>query len=678
MSDLLLEIGTEEIPHWMIPGALAQLSKLNLFGATPQVDATPRRLVVRATGLPDRTPDQEQLVKGPPITAGDKAAQGFAKKQGVDFSAMQKVGDYYELRKKIQGRAVHDLLAESLPTSILAIQWPKTMYWGAKGGPRFIRPIRWIVALLDDKIIDFEIAGVKSGNISRGHRVLGNAQIKVDYGSLEATLRSNKVILSALERRTKIESEAKALGATIDPDLLETLTYITEFPAAIKGDFDPAYLALPAEVLTMVMRHHQKYFAVETAPGVLAPHFVAVMNVPEDPDGLVKRGNERVLKARFNDARFFWEVDQKKKLADRVEDLSHVTFQAKLGSYLEKTHRVVALVKELGGDENAQRAALLAKADLTTEMVKEFTDLQGIVGGLYAKAQGEPEAVSQGIYEHYKPLSMEDSIPSTRAGQILSIADKLDNLREFFRIDMVPTGSKDPFALRRAAQGIVKIVAEGEGDIEHNFWKLANGESLSAFLRERIYYYFREVRGYKYDELSAVLAAGMPSLRMVEARLRALAEVRPTEDFEPLAASCKRIRNILKQAGPKFDYKFREGGPESESYGKLMDFLTNKFPEYRGQLTDYEFSESLLEEGPERKLYEKLMEFLTNRAPDYRGQLVQIAGFRPYVDAFFDKVMVNVPDEELRANRLTLLHQLLINFSTIADFSEIVTSGDQK
>jgi glycyl-tRNA synthetase beta chain len=678
MSDLLLEIGTEEIPHWMIPGALAQLSKLNLFGATPQVDATPRRLVVRATGLPDRTPDQEQLVKGPPITAGDKAAQGFAKKQGVDFSAMQKVGDYYELRKKIQGRAVHDLLAESLPTSILAIQWPKTMYWGAKGGPRFIRPIRWIVALLDDKIIDFEIAGVKSGNISRGHRVLGNAQIKVDYGSLEATLRSNKVILSALERRTKIESEAKALGATIDPDLLETLTYITEFPAAIKGDFDPAYLALPAEVLTMVMRHHQKYFAVETAPGVLAPHFVAVMNVPEDPDGLVKRGNERVLKARFNDARFFWEVDQKKKLADRVEDLSHVTFQAKLGSYLEKTHRVVALVKELGGDENAQRAALLAKADLTTEMVKEFTDLQGIVGGLYAKAQGEPEAVSQGIYEHYKPLSMEDSIPSTRAGQILSIADKLDNLREFFRIDMVPTGSKDPFALRRAAQGIVKIIAEGEGDIEHNFWKLANGESLSAFLRERIYYYFREVRGYKYDELSAVLAAGMPSLRMVEARLRALAEVRPTEDFEPLAASCKRIRNILKQAGPKFDYKFREGGPESESYGKLMDFLTNKFPEYRGQLTDYEFSESLLEEGPERKLYEKLMEFLTNRAPDYRGQLVQIAGFRPYVDAFFDKVMVNVPDEELRANRLTLLHQLLINFSTIADFSEIVTSGDQK
>src|SRR5580692_1130611 len=484
--NFLLEIGTEEIPHWMIPSALTQLQKLDLFGATPKVDATPRRLVVRAEGLPDRTPDQEQLVKGPPISAGDKAAQGFAKKQGVDFSAMQKSGDYYELRKKIEGRPVRDLLAESLPASILGIQWPKTMYWGAKGGPRFIRPIRWIVALLNDEIIDFEIAGVKSGNISRGHRVLGNAQIKVDYGSVEHVLRSNMVILGASERRNKIESEAKALGATLDPDLVETLTYITEYPAAIKGDFDPSYLELPAEVLTTVMRHHQKYFAVETKPGTLAPHFVAVMNVPDDPDGLVKRGNERVLKARFNDARFFWKVDQKKKLADRVADLSHVTFQAKLGSYLEKTHRVVALVKELGGDENAQRAALLAKTDLTTEMVKEFTDLQGVVGGLYAKAQGEPEAVSKAIYEHYKPLSMEDSIPATKAGQILALADKLDNLREFFRIDMVPTGSKDPFALRRAAQGVVKILVEAKIELPQKLKPLMDNE----FMIERVKHYF--------------------------------------------------------------------------------------------------------------------------------------------------------------------------------------------
>jgi glycyl-tRNA synthetase beta chain len=629
--NFLLEIGTEEIPHWMIPSALDQLKKLDIFGATPKVDATPRRLIVRATGLPSRTPDQEQLVKGPPISAGDKAAQGFAKKQGVDFSAMQKAGDYYELRKKIPGREVRDLLAESLPTSILGIQWPKTMYWGAKGGPRFIRPIRWIVALLDDQIIDFEIAGVKSANISRGHRVLGNAQINVGYASVETELRSNKVILSASERRHKIETEAKALGATLDPDLVETLTYITEYPAAIRGDFDPSYLELPAEVLTMVMRHHQKYFAVETSPGVLAPHFVAVMNIPDDPDGLVKRGNERVLKARFNDARFFWEVDQKKKLADRVQDLSKVTFQAKLGSYLEKTHRVVALVKELGGDESAQRAALLAKADLTTEMVKEFTDLQGIVGGLYAKAQGEEDAVSQAIYEHYKPLSMEDSIPSTKAGQLLAIADKLDNLREFFRIDMVPTGSKDPFALRRAAQGIVKILVEAK--LPYSLKSLMDND----FMRERIQHYFREIRGFKYDEVNAVMAVGVTTLTDLEDRLNKISAVRSTPDFEPLAASFKRINNILKQAN------FTPGPLQTD----------------------------ILEQGPERELYDAFW----NQEP---GGLEGIATLRPVVDRFFDKIMVNVPNEKIRANRLNLLHNLLLKFSTIADFSEIITSGDQK
>lgn len=655
MSTFLLEIGTEEIPHWMIPGALSQLAKLDLFGAIPQVDATPRRLVVRATGVPDRTPDQEQLVKGPPISAGDKAAAGFAKKQGVDLSAMQKAGDYYELRKTIPGRPVRELLAESLPGSILGIQWPKTMYWGAKGSPRFIRPIRWIAALLNDEIIDFDVAGVRSGNFTNVHRMCKGIHPMYTYATVEAVLESHQVILSAGKRRDKIKNEAKRLGATIDPELLETLTYITEYPAAIKGDFDPAYLELPAEVLTMVMRHHQKYFAVETAPGVLAPHFVFVMNIPSDPDGLVKRGNERVLKARFNDARFFWEVDQKKKLADRVEDLLHVTFQAKLGSYFEKTQRVVALVKELGGDEHAQRAARLCKADLTTEMVKEFTDLQGIVGGLYAKAQGETKAVSDAIYEHYKPLSMEDSIPSTKAGQILAIADKLDNLREFFRIDMVPTGSKDPFALRRAAQGIVKILVESRIKLPGSFKPLMDSE----FMRERVKYYFREIRGFKYDEINAVMArvvvtsqwgraawpipwggnvtAGALDLPDLADRLKKLSEIRPTPDFEPLAASFKRINNILKQAN------FTPG---------VLD-------------------PSLLEAGPEKELYDAFSE------KDF-SNLEGIAQLRPVVDRFFDRIMVNVPDEKIRANRLTLLHNLLAKFSTIADFSEIVTSGDQK
>jgi glycyl-tRNA synthetase beta chain len=642
--NFLLEIGTEEIPHWMIPGALEQMAAVPFFMQSPEVDATPRRLVVRYTGFAERTPDDVVIVKGPPVSAGDKAAAGFAKKQGVDLGALTKVGDYYELRKDVPGRAVRDILAESLPGIILGIQWPKTMYWtGGKTGPRFIRPIRWIVALLGDQVIPFEIASVKSGNVTRGHRILGARSIPVTFDTYESELRKNFVILSADERRQKIVTEISQLGAKLDTDLIETLTFITEYPTAIRGDFDPAFIELPAEVLTTVMRHHQKYFSVESAPGKLAPHFVAVMNTSGDPEGLVKRGNERVLKARFNDARFFWDVDQHKKLAERVADLSHVTFQAKLGSYLEKTERIVKLVDELGGNAHAQRAAYLCKADLTTEMVKEFTDLQGQVGGLYARHQGEPESVAQAVYDHYKPLSMEGEIPSTHEGQLVALADKLDTLRGCFAVGLVPTGSKDPFALRRAAQGVVKILVEAK--LDYKLDDLVTGD-LREFLLDRIKYFFREIRGFKYDEVNAVLASGCGTLSDIEARLTALAAVRPTEDFEPLAASFKRIQNILKQAA----------------------FEPNNV-----------LDQALLEDGPERALHSDFVRVRdAAKVESYPKALEQIASLRPRVDIFFDKVLVNAKDERVRNNRLTLLHNLLTEFSTIADFSEIVTSGDQK
>ena len=642
--NFLLEIGTEEIPHWMIPGALIQLAAMDLFGATTEVDATPRRLVVRASNVTERTPNQELTVTGPPISAGEKAAAGFAKKQQVDPSILERIGDYYALHKKIPGRAVRDILAETLPATILGLQWPKTMYWtGGKTGPRFIRPIRWIVALLGDQVVPFGLAGVESGNITRGHRILGSPSIPVTFDTYETELRKNFVILSAEERRQKIVTEVSQLGAKLDADLIETLTFITEYPTAIRGDFDPAFLELPAEVLTTVMRHHQKYFSVESVPGKLAPHFVAVMNTSGDPEGLVKRGNERVLKARFNDARFFWDVDQHKKLADRVADLSHVTFQAKLGSYLEKTERIVKLVDELGGNANAQRAAHLCKADLTTEMVKEFTDLQGQVGGLYARYQDEPESVAQAIYDHYKPLSMEGEIPSTHEGQLVALADKLDTLRGCFAVGLVPTGSKDPFALRRAAQGVVKILVEAK--LDYKLDDLTTGD-LREFLLDRIKYFFREIRGFKYDEVNAVLASGCGTLSDVEARLTALAAVRPTEGFEPLAASFKRIQNILKQA---------EFEPSD-----VLD-------------------QSLLEDGPERALHADFVRVRdAAKVESYQRGLEQIASLRPRVDIFFDKVLVNAKDERVRNNRLTLLHNLLTEFSTIADFSEIVTSGDHK
>ena len=642
--NFLLEIGTEEIPHWMIPGALDQLLRADWFGRQVQVDATARRLVVQSGEFPERTADQEQIIKGPPISAGDKAAAGFAKKQGVELSAMTKVGDYYELRKQIPGRATRDILAETLSSTILGLQWPKTMYWtGGKTGPRFIRPIRWIVALLGDGIIPFELAGVKSGTITRGHRILGARSIPVTFATYESELRKNFVILSADERRRKIVTEIAQLDAKPDADLVETLTFITEFPTAIRGDFDPTFLELPTEVLTTVMRHHQKYFSVESTPGKLAPHFVAVMNTSGDPEGLVKRGNERVLKARFNDARFFWDVDQHKKLADRVEDLSHVTFQAKLGSYLEKTERIVKLVEELSGNAHAQRAAYLCKADLTTEMVKEFTDLQGQVGGLYARHQGEPESVAKAIYDHYKPLSMEGEIPSTHEGQLVALADKLDTLRECFRVGLAPTGSKDPFALRRAAQGVVRILVEAK--LNYNLDSLSSLD-LFAFMADRVEYYFRDVRGFKYDEVIAVLRAGYGPLPDVEARLAAIAAVRPTENFEPLAASFKRIKNILKQAS----------------------FVPPGEP-----------NPQLLEDGPERDLYSDFVRVRdTARTETYSKALELIASLRPAVDLFFDKVLVNAKDGRVRNNRLTLLHNLLTEFSTIADFSEIVTSGDHK
>ena len=443
------------------------------------------------------------------------------------------------------------------------------------------------------------------------------------------------MILSAERRRNKIRGELENVRVKSDPALLETLVYITEYPTAIQGSFDPQFLELPEEVLVTVMRHHQKYFSVEDAAGKLAPKFVAVMNIDSDPEGFVRSGNERVLRARFNDARFFWETDQKKTLAARLPDLEHVTFQAKLGSYLAKTERTMALVKELGGDWHAVRAAELLKCDLTTELVKEFTELQGVVGGLYARAQGEPAEVWQAIYDQYKPESMEDAIPRNRTAQLVAVADKLDTLRGCFGVGLIPTGSRDPFALRRAAQGVVKIIVEGSLDI--SLLDLLGGDAnLIGFFEDRITFYFKDVRGFKYDEVNAAMAAGWSNLADLEARLKRIQTLRLTPDFEPLAASFKRIRNILEQA------KFEGSGAVDPS---------------------------LLEEGPEQDLYREYQAIA--------GQPIEnvISKLRPKVDLFFDKVLVNAPDARIRQNRLTLLKTLLAEFSTIADFSEIVTTS---
>ncbi len=657
----LLEIGAEEIPDWMIEPALKHLADLfsamlaehKLGGSVVATSATPRRLVLRAEGLSEKQEDRVELVTGPAKSAPAKALEGFAKKAGVAADqlvlATSEKGEYWTYSRKIPGRATLDVLSEALPQIIGKIYFPKTMYWTGKGGARFIRPIRWLVALLGSDVVPFEFAGVKSGNTTGGHRILGNRNVPVTIENHADELRKNFVILSPAERRGMIE---KALDERVQKDdaLVNTLVYLTEYPTPIRGGFDAKYLALPSEILSTVMRHHQRYFSVTDGKNGLAPEFIAVMNTSADPDGLVREGNEGVLRARFNDARFFWDVDQKKTLEARVEDLKQVTFQAKLGSYFEKTERVIEIARKiaqlLGAKVPAtERAARLCKADLTTDMVKEFTDLQGIVGGLYARAQDEWDESAQAIYDHYRPLNMDGPLPTTLEGLALSIADKIDTLEQCFSIGMAPTGSKDPFALRRAAQGVVRMIVECKLPLPLQKFVARNSE-LEAFLIDRVRYYFKDIRGFKYDEVNAVLASGSDDLVDIESRLIALSEVRPTENFEPLAASFKRIQNILRQANYKAD-----GAPDV----------------------------SMLEAGPEADLHAEFTrvrdEVNADRAKhDYKSALEAIASLRPKVDLFFDNVLVNTPDDTIRRNRLTLLNSLLTEFSAVADFSEIVTT----
>lgn len=686
MSDFLLEIGTEEIPDWMIRSALADLEKrfvaaLEKFDLAADVkcttEATPRRLALMASGLPTQQADKQETLSGPPkniafdaVGKPTKAAEGFAKRAGVSVDQI-KIGadDKLVIERNVAGRSTQEILSEVLPEVILSIYFPKTMYWGVKSGPRFIRPIRWLVVLLDGKVVPIEVGGVRSGDKTQGHRRLGKKDLVVnDDASYRAALKDNFVVISADERRKRIVDGYEAVFPASDDvrvrpnaKLLDTLTYLTECPTVIRGDFEDRYLSLPDEVLETAMLVHQKYFSVEDVKSKkLKNSFIAVANLNGDPDGEIRRGNERVLRARFSDAEFFWKSDQKKTLVDRVESLKTVTFQAQLGSYYDKTERMVALAASLAQTANlsstvkvaAARAAKLSKCDLTTEMVGEFPELQGIMGGLYAAHQGEPQEVADAIYDHYKPIGAGDAIPRNAPGQLVAIADKLHTLGGLFRIGMLPTGSKDPFALRRAAYGIIQIIIKGELHITlDQLCELADaGENKSVlrdFFVERLRYYLTNDGGFNYDEINAVLAASDNNPVDAVQRCVAIAQVRPTPDFEPLAVSFKRIRNILEKAG----------GVETYASKKI--------------------TESLLEEGAEKALhagYVSLRASLKDLS-DHAASLEGIASLRPAVDKFFDDVLVMAKDEAVKENRLIFLAHILSEFSQIANFAEIVTES---
>jgi glycyl-tRNA synthetase beta chain len=712
MPDFLLEIGTEEIPARMIAAAAEELlrrvedlvSRERLAGGNFQSFSTPRRLAVIATGLASEEPATVDPVTGPSVNIAYKdgkptpAALAFAKKAGVDVSELRKIttpkGEYVAAFVARPSRTAAQILTENLPREITSTYWPKNMYW-RKPGERFVRPVRWLVAMLDEKIVPLEFDGVRAGRESRGHRILSSGNVTIPRAGAQyaEALRSAKVLgreERELQIRKALDGAARRIpGARCreDKSLLDTVVNLTEWPSAVLGSFDREYLELPEEVLVKVMRDHQKYFALEDAKGKLLPNFLAVLNTDGDPQGLIVHGNERVLRARFNDAKFFWQTDQKHPLRERVLSLKSVTFQKDLGSYYDKTMRVQRLCSwtcELLRDAGLQvrpgvvhKAACLAKADLTTELVKEFTELQGIVGGLYARVQnldrGMPDetrqAIANTIYDQYKPQSAEDLVPRKIEGAVLSIADKADTIAGMFALGLQPTGSKDPFALRRQANGIVKTIAEHKLPIGlgHLFElaretykggaaeaKFAGGvnyaESIRAFFRERLEFYLREQLGYKYDVVNAVLAAGSDDIVDAVARAEAVSKVRGSTDFESISVAFKRIKNILRQANESG--KRVAGEPDPKAYCEWAE-------------------RNLGAEIPTRALAANLY----RRDSDYTRALAEIAGIRPAVDAFFDKVMVMVEDEQLRANRLALLQTLLREFSTIADFSEIVTES---
>src|SRR6267378_1442977 len=700
--ELLFEIGCEEIPAGMVAKAAgdlkAYLEKLLTAesigtGVTVETFGGPRRLTVWAQNLPSKQADVVNEVTGPPKSVAydsvgepTRAAVSFAEKQGVAlhevFVITTPKGEYLAAKQVRRGRTTEQILADILPRAVHDLAWPRSMTWTGLDGPRFIRPIRWVLALLGGKILKLTCAGIAAGDTTRGHRFLGAGAIRVrSFAEYEKKLAANCVIVRPADSRAKIEKElatqTKATGLRLhsDPHLLDLVVYLNEFPSVIQGKFDPAFLNLPDEILITVMRDHQKYFALEKRGGELAPAFLAVINLAKDAKGLVRAGHERVLRARFADAQFFWAADQKCRLADYLPKLEKITYESRLGSYRDKVERIRAIARwlmeqwfNLGMMQahvaDADRAAELAKCDLATEMVREFTELQGIVGGLYARAQGEADDVADAIYDHYRPVGLDEPIPRNLIGCAVAMADKLDSIVGCFAVGLVPTGSSDPYALRRAALGVVKIILDKKLPVSVSLAVGAAAKVLLTnppkkgvtpkqeaqildFILDRARYVFRERAGYGYDEVSAVFRAGADDLLDAEKRLAALRSIRKSKNFEPLAVSFKRIRKILEKSNVKSD------GLSAQP-----------------ELFESEAERELFTAG--RAAAAKVQ--TEKRAGQYEQALERIAGLRKAIDRFFDEVMVMAENEAVRKNRLALLAELLREFTTVADFSEIGAS----
>jgi glycyl-tRNA synthetase beta chain len=690
MKTLLLEIGTEEIPAGYIEPALAalastlaqKLAEARIAHGAFRTFGTPRRLAVMVDAVALRQTSQRSEVLGPPRKAAYDAegrptiaAVKFAEKVGVPVEkltvAATPKGEYLAAAVTAAGTATPAVLKTLLPEAILATPFPKRMRW-ADLSISFARPIVSVLALFGTRVIPFEVGNVRSGRTCLGHRFMHPKKIRISEPSdyVEA-LRPAYVVVDAAERRQWIADAtartAAAAGGRVLPDaeLLDINTYLVEYPAVAIGRFPDEFLELPAEVLITAMREHQKYFAVTDAAGALLPRFIAVNNTPVKDMTVVVRGHERVLRARLEDAKFFYRSDQAVPLDRQVDKLKNVLFQAQLGSVYDKVRRVQALARHIaeqsGGDADfcrqVERAAWLCKADLVSQVVGEFPKLQGIMGRVYAGVQGEPAAVGTAIEEHYRPTASGGVLPETPAGAVLAIADKMDTICGCFRAGLIPTGAADPYALRRQGIGVVQIMRQRNfrfalaavvrhslGLFEGSAASADTAEKVMGFIEGRLASILVE-EGFAKDTVAAVLGAGMGSVPAVWQRALALQQLKDKPDFEPIAVAFKRVVNIIRRA-------------EGFSAGTVEERLL-AHPSESGLLAAYRSVHGLVQD-----------DLAGGR---YADALARVATLRPAVDAFFDDVMVMAEDASVRQNRLSLLALVAGLFDAFADFSKLST-----
>ncbi|MDF1681041.1 glycine--tRNA ligase subunit beta [Ponticaulis sp.] len=673
MPQLLLELFCEEIPARMQAKAesdLGEAIKKELSGAGLEFGAVetlggPRRLTVIVSDVAEKSADVREERKGPKVGAPEKAVEGFMRGAGLtsidqaEIKSDPKKGDFYVAVIETPGRAATDIIAEIVPSVIRGFHWPKSMRWGT-GDLRWVRPLQRVVCVFGGEVVSFDVDGLASGNETEGHRVHGRGPFAVtDADSYKAALEGEgHVMLSREARRSKIHADAQKVCADAglelveDIGLLEEVTGLAEWPVVLLGEMDPAFLDLPEEVIQLSMRVHQKYFAVrDPKTGGLAPNFVVVANISAKDGGKkIAEGNSRVLSARLNDGRFFWDNDLATPLEDMGEKLKTIDFKKELGTIADKVERVAALAKELapkvGADPAlAERAARLSKSDLVSEMVYEFPELQGVMGRYYAQKQGEPQAVADAIRDHYKPQGPSDAVPSEPVSIAVALADKLDTLVGFWAIDEKPTGSKDPFALRRAALGVVRIVLENNVRLALTKDTQVNADLLS-FFADRLKQYLRD-QGKRHDLIDAVFALGEDDLVAITNRVDALQSFLSSDDGANLLAGFKRAANILKAEEKK-------------------DGTT-----YQGSV-----NQQLLSEKQEKDLFDALQDgeiragaALT--AEDFEAAMGVLSSLRGAIDAFFDHVTVNADDVAVRQNRLYLLSQIRSVLGQVADFTKI-------